>query len=284
MKRNRSIPFGYTYRNGIRVVDEQEATAIRKIFQAYQQGASLSEIAAMMTRQKVPYSEKQLLWNKNMVDRILSNPRYTGEAGYQPIVDTATYQSVMSHKAARSTTSASGDTVVDLLRSKVVCGTCGAKMLRTQGRTPTSSAYWKCSCPDCQKKVSIKDAALSLGIQDRMNQIIQHPSRLEDADAYRLDIDSPTQKSKITDELSRMCESKNYSDEQLLEFILAAARSTYECCPEQSAGAASAVVLAYSEACEQDELDVALFEKTVDKVLLNTDSSVRLRLITGKEI
>ena len=50
MKKIRSLPYGYLIRNGKRVIDENEASVVRRIFREYQEGASMSEIATSLTR------------------------------------------------------------------------------------------------------------------------------------------------------------------------------------------------------------------------------------------
>lgn len=77
MLKNRSIPFGYCVVNGGFALNENEAEAVRKIFADYIGGKSLKEIAAEM---KIPYNSGKS-WNKNTVNRILDNKKYTGENG-----------------------------------------------------------------------------------------------------------------------------------------------------------------------------------------------------------
>ena len=64
MKKKRALPFGYTIENGRRIIDSTEAATIQQIFTEYQNGATMSELAAMMTRLQIPYCEKRVDWNK----------------------------------------------------------------------------------------------------------------------------------------------------------------------------------------------------------------------------
>lgn len=43
--KNRNIPYGYCYENGMVVIQPSEAQILRKIFQEYLQGLSLLKIA-----------------------------------------------------------------------------------------------------------------------------------------------------------------------------------------------------------------------------------------------
>ena len=84
MKSNRNIPFGYMMRSGKYIAEPAESEAVRQIFEMYLNGMSLKSIAAEMT---VPYNADKLLWNKNMVSRILENKRYLGDGTYPQIVE-----------------------------------------------------------------------------------------------------------------------------------------------------------------------------------------------------
>ena len=84
MKSHRNIPFGYMMRGGEIVLHPEESAAVREVFEMYLSGMSLKSIAAAMT---VPYNKGKILWNKNMVSRMLENERYTGLDGYPPIIE-----------------------------------------------------------------------------------------------------------------------------------------------------------------------------------------------------
>ena len=83
---NRKLPFGYQMRMGEIVRNEPEAKAVQDIFLQYTLGASLKEIAEQMRKTGPVYDEGKS-WNKNMVARILENPKYTGADSYPNLVD-----------------------------------------------------------------------------------------------------------------------------------------------------------------------------------------------------
>lgn len=88
MLKNRSIPFGYCMVNGKYALNAPEAEAVRKIFADYIGGKSLKTIAAEMT---VPYNTGKVVWNKNMVCRVLENRKYIGENSYPQIVSESNF-------------------------------------------------------------------------------------------------------------------------------------------------------------------------------------------------
>ena len=83
---NRKLPFGYQMRMGEIVRCEPEAKSVQDIFLQYTLGASLKEIAEQMRKTGPIYGEGRS-WNKNMVARILENPKYTGADNYPKLVD-----------------------------------------------------------------------------------------------------------------------------------------------------------------------------------------------------
>ena len=74
---NRKLPFGYQMRMGEIIRNEPEAKAVQDIFLQYTLGASLKEIAEQMSKNGPSYDEGKS-WNKNMIARILENPKYKG--------------------------------------------------------------------------------------------------------------------------------------------------------------------------------------------------------------
>ncbi len=61
-------------KNGEIVANPKEVLAVVTIFQSYLNSDSFVEIAKAMT---VPYNE-DVVWNKNMVKRIIENKKYLG--------------------------------------------------------------------------------------------------------------------------------------------------------------------------------------------------------------
>ena len=85
MSTNRKQPFGYKMEWGKLVLQEQEASVVRWIYQTYLLGASYNDLVEVLQKRKIPYITGKL-WNKNMVARILENPKYTGQCDYPPLI------------------------------------------------------------------------------------------------------------------------------------------------------------------------------------------------------
>lgn len=86
MGRNRVLPFGYRICSGEIVVDAPEAMVIRKVFDEYLAGASYADIAELLQRMGVRYHANTPAWNKQMINRMIENAKYTGSDDYPEIV------------------------------------------------------------------------------------------------------------------------------------------------------------------------------------------------------
>ena len=97
---NRKLPFGYQMRMGEIVRNEPETKAVQDIFLQYTFGASLKEIAEQMSKTGPAYDEGKS-WNKNMIARILENPKYTGADSYPKLVDIKLFESAAEKRQTK---------------------------------------------------------------------------------------------------------------------------------------------------------------------------------------
>ena len=77
-----------------------ESKVVQKIFTDYIGGKSLQIIASEM---KIPYNTNKVIWNKNMVHRVLENKKYIGESGYPQIITKNDFEQAAQIKAERTT-------------------------------------------------------------------------------------------------------------------------------------------------------------------------------------
>ena len=97
---NRKLPFGYRMQMGEIVRSESEAKAVQDIFLQYTLGASLKEIAEQMSKTGPTYDTGKS-WNKNMVARILENPKYTGTDSYPKLVDIKLFEAATAKRQTK---------------------------------------------------------------------------------------------------------------------------------------------------------------------------------------
>ena len=77
-------PFGYKIKNGIAVIDEEEANQLREIYSLYLSGLSFNAIARKL----------EIKIFHTGIKRMLLNKKYLGDDYYPPIIDKETFDKV----------------------------------------------------------------------------------------------------------------------------------------------------------------------------------------------
>ena len=78
--------------NGELAVNPDEAQVVCWIFERYLAGDSLGKIAAGLERQGIPSPTGRSKWNREAIDKLLSNEKYTGRVLLQKTVSTGAVQ------------------------------------------------------------------------------------------------------------------------------------------------------------------------------------------------
>lgn len=73
---NRTLPYGYCYKNGIIAIESKESKVLKRIFSAYLNGDSMLTIAEQLNREKIEYASGVIGWNKGRLKHLIDNPRY----------------------------------------------------------------------------------------------------------------------------------------------------------------------------------------------------------------
>ena len=100
----RKIPFGYEISDGAIQINTKESDCVLWIFTMYNTGASLGDIAKELNARRMTQYNKASAWNKNMIDRILQDQRYSGDALYPEIISEKLFNSVQHQRNIRSHT------------------------------------------------------------------------------------------------------------------------------------------------------------------------------------
>lgn len=280
MKKNRYLPFGYHIQKGSLCIHEAEAAVVRQAFEDYQSGTSYRRIAESLTAKSVPYMENRTDWNKHMVKRMLENPRYCGGDDFPPILPDDTFRAVAALVGQKSQGEPLSEEM-DSVRSKAVCGACGAKYKR-DGRSKNYEA-WCCSAEGHITTKRITDQALLESVIDILNTIISNPSLLELPSLHREDysLDVARTENQINRELEKSEVDSDYT--KLLIFGCAAAK--YEACADTEPEYLTRQLLAIFEQQQLlENFSIRLFEDTVKQVVIDADGSLWLRMINGKLI
>ena len=78
--------------DGELVVNPDEAKVVCWIFEQYLAGDSLGKIAAGLERQGIPSPTDRPKWNRDAIDKLLSNEKYTGRVLLQKTASTGAVQ------------------------------------------------------------------------------------------------------------------------------------------------------------------------------------------------
>lgn len=174
---NLMLLYGYKTVDGKIVIDEDEATIVRRIFREYLDGMGSVQIAKRLAHEQVP---KRLggEWSSTYVVEVLTNEKYTGDCLLQKtfvedhlskkrhrnigqlnqyyaenthpaIIDHETYERAQQILAERREfINVRKSTVARYpFTSKIVCGNCGAnynRRTRSTGRNSTPRYTWQC--------------------------------------------------------------------------------------------------------------------------------------------
>ena len=85
--------YGYTVgTDGELKVSPDEAQVVRWIFERYLAGDSLGKIAAGLEQQSIPSPTGKPKWNREAIDKLLSNEKYTGRVLLQKTISTGIAQ------------------------------------------------------------------------------------------------------------------------------------------------------------------------------------------------
>ena len=85
--------YGYTLSpNGALEINPDEAKVVHWIFERYLAGDSLGKIAAGLERLGIPSPTGRSKWNREAIDKLLSNEKYAGQVMLQKTISTGSSQ------------------------------------------------------------------------------------------------------------------------------------------------------------------------------------------------
>ncbi len=272
----RKIPFGYVVQNGEIAINHDEATVVQTIYAMYRSGCSYSRIAAEMERQGICYHAHTPQWNKNMVKRILENPRYLGQHGFPPLVSEEDSRAVRRHRA-KKTRYAPCPVSIPPIRKKAVCGLCGGRMARD---TKNLHPRWLCQNPQCGHRSNIKDDELQKQVELRLQKLAHSSHLLARAPNLPQCALSPEVR-RLQNELTHALNRGDVDMEYMKAMIFAAAAGQYSSISDPTPFHRLEQL---RERLEQSPSDAdnlkELFHTFVGAVLI-TDHQIALQLIDG---
>ncbi len=280
--KNRNIPFGYQYAEGVITVNPTEAETVKAICGAYLGGQSLLTISKQLNEQAVEYMPGVTGWNKARLMRILEDRRYLGTDAYPVILDEAVYEAIQSTKMSRNTQKGTDrSTDIYKLETPVLCPKCGAEMHRRHDSRCKCNQRWFCTNRECGELIVVADENLLPQITELLNIVIADPDRIKiPADT---EIKSDIEILKTENEIGRTLDSVEFDKEALRRKMLRCLSLKYKSI-DHTTYTIKKMKADLEKASPLSDFSASLVARTVKAITLNTDRSVCLTLINGQII
>ena len=260
--RNRTIPFGYQYQNGVLAVHPQESQTVQAVFSAYLSGEPLSKIAAHLTAKLVEYLPGCWQWDKARV-----NP---------PIIKERDFQMAHQKKESASTNRQSVDEDIKLFKSLVHCHHCGCPMVRRMDSRMGHPVTWK--CPQCDYFLPLPDEDFKQRVFLLQQRLVDKPL-LAEKEEEAIPVTS-MEARQLTNEIFRKLDSGNFSEDELVTLALQCGLKNYEAI-NSARHITDRLTATLLHAGPLSDFDRTLFERTVSQIHLTRKGEILLKLQNG---
>ena len=274
--RNRSIPFGYHYQNGVLAVHPQESRVVQGVFTAYLNGEPLSRIASHLTANLVEYLPGRWQWDKARVKRLLDNSKYMGEDGFPQIITDKEFQRVHQKKETANTNRHSLDDDIKLFKSLTHCHHCGRPMVRRMDSRMESPVTWK--CPQCGYFLPLPDEEFKQRVFLLQKKLADKPL-LAEKEEDEIPVTS-MEARRLTNEIFRKLDSGNFSEEELVDLALQCAAENYQTI-NSARHITERLTATLLHAGPLSAFDRELFQRTVLEIHLTRKGEILLKLQNG---
>ena len=274
--RNRSIPFGYYYQNGVLVVHPQESQTVRAVFMAYLSGEPLSKIAAHLTAKLVEYLPGYWKWDKARVKRLLDNAKYIGNGEYPPIIKEKDFQMAHQKKESANTNCQPVEEDIKLFKGLTHCHHCGNAMVRRMDSRVDHPVTWK--CPQCGYFLPLPDEDFKQRVFLLQKKLVDKPL-LAEKEEGEIQVTS-MEARRLTNEIYRKLDSGDFSEDELVNLALQCAAKNYEAI-SSARHITERLTATLLHAGPLFAFDRTLFERTVSEIHLTRKGEILLKLQNG---
>ena len=274
--RNRNIPFGYQYQNGVLAIHPQESQTVRAVFAAYLSGEPLSKIAAHLTAKLVEYLPGHSQWDKARVKRLLDNAKYTGAGNFPPIIKERDFQMAHQKKEKANTNRQLVDEDIKLFKGLAHCHHCGGIMVRRMDSRMGHPVTWK--CPQCGYFLPLPDEEFKQRVFLLQKKLVEKPL-LAEKEEETIPVAS-MEARRLTNEIFRKLDSGAFSEDELVTLALQCAAKNYEAITS-ARHITERLTATLLHAGPLSAFDRALFERTVSEIHLTRKGEILLKLQNG---
>ena len=273
--KNRTIPFGYQYENGVLAINPPEAHTVQKVFTAYLSGEPLSKIAAHLTAKLVEYLPGYWKWDKARVKRLLDNANYIGNGEYPPIIKEKDFQMAHQKKDSANTNRQSVNEDIKLFKGLTHCHHCGAPMVRRMDSRMAHPVTWK--CPACDYFLPLPDEEFKHRVFLLQQRLVAKPLLTEKEEEIPV---TSMEARRLTNEIFRKLDSGDFSEEELVNLALQCAAENYQTI-NSARHITERLTAALLHAGPLSAFDRTLFERTVSEIHLTRKGEILLKLQNG---
>ena len=281
--KKRNILFGYLYQNGVIAIHPQEITVIKRIFNEYQDGLSLRDIANKLNDEKVEYQPGVSAWNKSRIMRLIEDERYTGKDDFPTIIDKKIQQAMMEIKAQKNTQHGTDRTCeIFHIDVPIICPVCGSEMSRKHdSRFKKCQQRWVCSNAKCCTVIRKADSDLLNDITVMLNRMIVNPELVQIP--AEPEHEPSVQVLKAENEIARMLDSLDYDKNTLRKKMVESPTLRY---PDTGSAPyiAHRLKATLADAEPLSTFSLPLFKRTVQAVHLEKDGIASITLINNQTI
>ena len=274
--KNRTIPFGYQYENGVLAINPPEAHTVQKVFTAYLSGEPLSKIAAHLTAKLVEYLPGYWKWDKARVKRLLDNANYIGNGEYPPIIKEKDFQMAHQKKDSANTNRQIADEDIKLFKGLTYCHHCGSPMVRRMDSRMEHPVTWK--CPACDYFLPLPDEEFKRRVFRLQKKLVDKPL-LAEKEEDEIPVTS-MEARRLTNEIFRKLDSGDFSEEELVNLALQCAAENYHNI-NSARHITDRLTAALLHAGPLSAFDRELFQRTVSEIHLTRKGEILLKLQNG---
>ena len=274
--KNRTIPFGYQYENGVLAINPPEAHTVQKVFAAYLSGEPLSKIAAHLSAKLVEYLPGYWKWDKARVKRILDNDKYVGAGNFPQLISEKQFQMAHQKKASANTNRQPVDEDIKLFKGLTYCHHCGCLMVRRMDSRMEHPVTWRCA--QCSYFLPLPDEEFKQRVFLLQKKLADNPL-LAEKEENEIPVTS-METRRLTNEIYRKLDSGDFSEDELVTLALQCAAKNYEAITsaQHITDRLTATLLL---AGPLSAFDRELFQRTVSEIHLTRKGEILLKLQNG---
>lgn len=265
----RTILYGYKIENGKTIVCDDEAKIVKMVFSLYKEGKTLNSIATLLTERKVVYFQDNSKWNKNTINRMIENEKYTGNEIYPAIISKDEFGAVSKVKNVKSCKQEKHSDEVEYLRTICVCGKCGSRYKRVN--TWRTREKWMCA-DGCGCASYIDDSVLENAITNCFNAVIKQNELLD------VIVNSQYKPSKEVlkeeNETIRLMEQTTLTFSKIAKTIMQGATARFNCCEYDKGEVTEELKEEISSLPIIESVGYKLMKKYIKQVRINPDGEI----------